>query len=246
MLDGEALYRISPWSMFSSTREDHSRKGVGITDPLTQFFPWYRYSKQSITEGNIPLWNPYVYCGSSFLANYQSELFYPLSFPILILPVAWALWLKLMGECLIAVVGMYLLLRLYGIEWYNILPGVIVFLFSGFSVSWLQFPIFGVLCFLPLLFWSIEKAFQSQTIYHFIGMVLIWYSIVTAGNPETVTHVLVLALTFGVIRTIAELKRGVKSLFMMSSALLVSGMLASAQLIPFIEYVFDSYRLVQG
>jgi hypothetical protein len=45
--------------------------------PLLQFVPWWTFAWQSLLEGHLPLWNPYVGMGAPLLANYQSALFYP-------------------------------------------------------------------------------------------------------------------------------------------------------------------------
>lgn len=245
LLDGDALYRYAPWSKIAPSDVDISNSRSGITDPLTQFFPWYRFSKQSFSEGKIPLWNPYVYCGNPFLANYQSSLFYPFTWPFLFFTIGLAQCIKIIGECLVAALGMYLLLRRYGVGWAATLPGIIVFLFSGFSVCWLQFPIFGVVCFFPLLLWSIEYCFLRCTLVRFVLMMFFCYCILTAGNPETVTHVLILTFLFFMFRGISMKKRGFQVFALFIGALLFAGILGAAQLLPFLEYVVDSFRMMQ-
>jgi hypothetical protein len=51
----------------------------------TQFFPWMEYAIQQILHGNLPLWNPYNGWGAPFLANYQSAIFYPPNWILIIL-----------------------------------------------------------------------------------------------------------------------------------------------------------------
>ena len=50
----------------------------------TQFFPWMEYAIQQILQGNLPLWNPYNGWGAPLLANYQSALFYPPNWGLII------------------------------------------------------------------------------------------------------------------------------------------------------------------
>jgi len=41
------------------------------------YYPLTDYAYQAIHQGRFPLWDPTVYTGMSFLANPQTELFYP-------------------------------------------------------------------------------------------------------------------------------------------------------------------------
>ena len=52
-----------------------------LRDLFTYFYPWRRFAADSIARGEIPLWNPYSYSGTPFLANMQSGLLYPPNLP---------------------------------------------------------------------------------------------------------------------------------------------------------------------
>ena len=47
--------------------------------PSLQFYPWREYAFDMLRGGQLPLWNPYNGAGAPLIANYQSALFYPLS-----------------------------------------------------------------------------------------------------------------------------------------------------------------------
>lgn len=42
-------------------------------------YPTYRFAQEWITRGVIPLWNPYIFGGTSFIGDIQTALFYPLN-----------------------------------------------------------------------------------------------------------------------------------------------------------------------
>ena len=46
-------------------------------DAITYFYPYRAYAAESIRDGRIPLWNPYLFLGVPFLANPQAGVFYP-------------------------------------------------------------------------------------------------------------------------------------------------------------------------
>ncbi|MCA9416987.1 MAG: hypothetical protein KC917_11980, partial [Candidatus Omnitrophica bacterium] len=49
-----------------------------LGDVPDQFLPWRIFTAEEISDGRIPLWNPYTFCGSPFLANMQSAVLYPI------------------------------------------------------------------------------------------------------------------------------------------------------------------------
>ncbi len=46
-------------------------------DFLEQFFPHEVFAARNFSEGVIPFWNPYAFCGMPFLADLQNGFFYP-------------------------------------------------------------------------------------------------------------------------------------------------------------------------
>jgi hypothetical protein len=61
------------------------------TDLASQFVHWRGFGFGEMARGNLPLWNPHIYCGAPFLAGFQSALLYPLNALYLILPLAKAI-----------------------------------------------------------------------------------------------------------------------------------------------------------
>ena len=49
----------------------------GGGDLVSFVYPMYRFAAQSLHNGELPLWNPFLYAGAPFLADNQSGLFYP-------------------------------------------------------------------------------------------------------------------------------------------------------------------------
>ncbi len=48
-----------------------------LADQVYLYFSWRSFVRRSLAQGQIPLWNPYVYSGLPFVGNYQSALFHP-------------------------------------------------------------------------------------------------------------------------------------------------------------------------
>ncbi|MDY7039946.1 MAG: YfhO family protein [Chloroflexota bacterium] len=74
-------------------------------DIFCYFYPYRAYAAQAINQGNLPLWNPYLFMGAPFLANSQAGVLYPLNLALSFLSparlVSWSIILHvaLAGVC---------------------------------------------------------------------------------------------------------------------------------------------------
>ena len=97
--------------------------------------PWRQLARESL-RGGFSL-NPHQFCGTPFIANYQSAVFYPPNLLFWILPAARA-WLRA-GASLLVSAFAYLLPAGRGLE-VRRLRGGSAFELCGFVVAWLELP----------------------------------------------------------------------------------------------------------
>jgi hypothetical protein len=50
-----------------------------VRDLTFLFHPWKTLCSEMVQRGQVPLWDPYAYCGMPLLGNWQSAVFYPFS-----------------------------------------------------------------------------------------------------------------------------------------------------------------------
>ena len=63
--------------------------GAYVRSDINMYFSgsrWFGFGE--IGRGNVPLWNPHVFSGSTFVGNFQSALFYPPNLMYVVLPLA--------------------------------------------------------------------------------------------------------------------------------------------------------------
>ncbi|MBU4590561.1 MAG: hypothetical protein KKG01_06520, partial [Candidatus Omnitrophica bacterium] len=77
------------------------------------FYPLREFSVNQFRAGHIPLWNPYIHCGSPHLAELQTCVFYPLSTVYLLFPFPQAFNYFVILHIFLAGVFTYILMR----EW---------------------------------------------------------------------------------------------------------------------------------
>src|SRR3954468_484330 len=66
---------------------------LGGYDAFVYFYPLRSYIAETLGRGQLPLWNPYLFAGTPYLANPQTAVFYPGTwlFAVLDVPRAYAL-----------------------------------------------------------------------------------------------------------------------------------------------------------
>ncbi len=80
-------------------------------DVHRQYYFFRQYFNNSIREGAVPWWNPYVFSGTPFLANAQVSMLYPLNWLYVILPLNIAYSWYFAIHVFIAMVTMYWLAK---------------------------------------------------------------------------------------------------------------------------------------
>ncbi|MGE5303901.1 MAG: YfhO family protein [Alphaproteobacteria bacterium] len=85
-------------------------------DTWSQFFYWRHFAFGSLAKGELPLWNPYNFSGTPFVATMQSAIFYPLNWLFLLFDTPFAINLSVALHCLGASVFTYFLARYLGIS----------------------------------------------------------------------------------------------------------------------------------
>lgn len=124
------------------------------------FFSW-----QCLTEGVLPLWNPYMFCGLPHLASHHAGALYaPVYFFFALFEPFRAF--SLMQDChyFLAGLGMWALLR-YGwrLRHAAALAGGVFFMLSGFNVSHEgHSPMIWAIAWLPWLMWVSRRTLAGR------------------------------------------------------------------------------------
>jgi len=184
LLPADLLVHFEPWrSRVAAPPPAHWDPLVW--DGIAQYYPWRLFAAESLRAGVIPLWNPYQFCGTPFLANGQSAVLYPLNIVFWLLPVhtafAWSAWLHLFLAGWFA----HLLLRRTGTGRFGALAGAVVWQLNGFFVAWLHLP--TVLCsatWLPLVILGCERALvRGRLRYALVAGIALGLSYL-GGHPQ--------------------------------------------------------------
>ncbi|MDY7078654.1 MAG: YfhO family protein [Chloroflexota bacterium] len=139
---------------------------IAGNDLTNMFLHWLRFAVSSVEQGQLPLWNPYLFSGIPFIANPQPALFYPPTWLALLMPVTRAFGWIIVLHVWLAGVGMYAWLRSEGASPAGALVGGAVFAFSGYFFVRVYAGHLGVItteAWLPLVLWVHRRAVMQRS-----------------------------------------------------------------------------------
>ena len=130
-------------------------------DGMAEFYPWRAVRRRSLRHGWLPLWNPHQFCGTPFVANSQSAVFYPLNLCCsTALPTPTAFGVSVLLHLILTGLFFYGFLRspALGLGRPAALLGAVVWQMSAWQVAWLALPTFlCVSAWLPLALWLTDR-----------------------------------------------------------------------------------------
>ena len=153
----------------------------GGGDLVSLLYPMYRMVAHSFQEGQIPLWNPYLYSGTSLIADNQSGLFYPPNLILFLFKPNFsyaALQNLVLLHFWLAGGGMYIYLRRKPsnlvLGWMPSLIGAVAFMFSGVFIAHIgNLNLIAVLAWFPLIFLAFQTAVNEQHLNRRIRMAVL-------------------------------------------------------------------------
>lgn len=129
-------------------------------DAFAYFTPYRDFANQVLVAGRLPLWNPYLFLGSPFLANPQSAVFYPLHWFFIGLPAARSLAASVGLHIWLAGFGTALYVRRVArLSWSAAFVGGLVFMLGGYLGARVgQINQLSAAAWLPWMLWLLEEA----------------------------------------------------------------------------------------
>jgi hypothetical protein len=182
-------------------------------------FRYYHLSQawflaRSLARGELPLWDPYTYCGMPFHANLTAQLFYPPTLAVILLSnrtggnhLLYWLELQMAAHVLLAGAFTYWLLRRLGAGRAAALAGATVYQLGAYTAS--QVEHLGAIdgaAWLPLA-WLCVIALKEQFIWRWLAALVVALAMsILAGFPAATAVVFITTFLLAAIlapRTLA-------------------------------------------
>ena len=217
MIPADVLFQWTPWNAAAAEFDALPPHNALIGDLAIQNTPWKQFTLDSLRDGEIPLWNPYLFAGAPFLANGQHSMLYPFSVLFLVLPLAKAFGWFALSQVWLAGLSMYAFGRILGLRRGGAALAGLVYQGAQFLIiSAAVFPmIVAAVVWLPLLLGCVERVIttslgpparrQRTLLWAAAGAVALALQVL-AGHAEFTYYTLLVMGLYAVWRVVAELR----------------------------------------
>ncbi|MDX9703092.1 MAG: YfhO family protein [Candidatus Auribacterota bacterium] len=123
--------------------------------------------------GELPLWNPLIFCGIPFIAAAPMSRFFPLNWLFFFIPVHYCLTLFLFVHFIIGGFGMFVYLKSKRLSMGATIFGATAFIYSFKLTAHVHAGHFDIICpfmYTPWLFFSLDRFFSRRT---YLSMVFV-------------------------------------------------------------------------
>lgn len=258
LVPADNIYQFQPWAAQAAAQGVGAPHNELLSDLVLENYVWKTFLRQTLAEGELPLWNPYIFSGVPFLAAGQHSALYPLSllFYLLPLPLAYGVFTWLQFG--VAGLGMYAFGRSLRRSHAASLFAGLAFQFSGFYVVSVVFTmIIAAAAWLPWLLAAIETVVRKQEEKGNVSYSPAPYALGAAvavglqglaGHPEILVITLLAAGLYTLMRLaiawrrLGSLRRPAVLAAWLLAAVLLGVALGAAQVLPLYELVSTSFR----
>jgi hypothetical protein len=235
-----------PWHTYAS--DDSPTGKTYFYDSFLTYLPRRVFLSENVRSGRLPLWNPYVFAGTPFLADPQARLLYPIELLLLSQDPERAMGYDIAIHVFLAMLGMYLFLRAIKVTRPGALLGGCVYAFSSFFYFRYGFPTLAAsAAWIPFFFYGFEVARRSNRKGTLLltGFFAMGY---LAGFPQVFLFGVCAVVFYGFYASLSSSSgKRLRSVLLTGRifgiAGLLSALLVSVQLVPFAELYRNSVGL---
>lgn len=258
LLPADNLFQFQPWATLAARYGAAVPHNELLSDLVLENLVWKTFLRETLGQGELPLWNPYLFSGVPFLAAGQHSALYPLSLVFYLLPLPLAYGVFTWLQFSVIAWGMYVFGRSLRLGRAPSLFAGLAFAFSGFVVVSVVFTmIIAAAAWLPVLLACIETIVRKQeekgdTAYspipYVVGGATALGVQTLAGHPEIVVITLLVAGFYALARLsmawrrLGRLGRPLRLAGWLLVMVALGLALGAVQLIPLVELVNTSFR----
>ncbi|MEN6400320.1 MAG: hypothetical protein ABFD94_00105, partial [Armatimonadia bacterium] len=211
-----AVYQkqMAPWSATATDSASPTRQWDSLLwDSMAQFYPWRLLLHRAAQEGQLPLWNPYQFCGYPFVGNGQSAMFYPPNWLYFAIHPKVGMGLSAALHYFLGALFTFILARRWKLGRPAALFAALAFTYGGFMVTWIELPtLVNSLIWLPLAWYALEllleqdgshtePRFSRHTRWHAALLLAVALSMtLLAGHLQIAAYVWIFTALYALIR----------------------------------------------
>ncbi len=207
------------------------------------------FVKSIINFHQIPLWNPFAFSGTPFLANPTTAVFYPTSLLFLVFPIYKLFGFLFCVDIFLAGYFTFLYCKNIGLKTFSALLSSTSFMFSGILIT-LFIPghlvVLDTVMWFPLLLFLTNRLVQKRSLFNAATLGFVIALLILAGHTQITFYSLVITsiylfslLIFNFFKTNRFLFKAL-ALFFISVVIGIG--ISTIQLLPSLEFALLSAR----
>lgn len=139
------------WPPWQQPNQPVEVNNMLLADAVNYIVPVKNLLADSVRQGQLPLWNPYVLGGYPLTYNTQAGAFYPLTALYYFLPLLAVVDLVIILQMMLGALFMYAFLRQIKLQKIAAVVGAAIFIFNGLMMIWLEWQaVHAAIIWLPL------------------------------------------------------------------------------------------------
>jgi hypothetical protein len=200
---------------------------IALSDLHCQIIPWQKAVRHALSQGEWPLWNPFILNGDILAAVAQSAVYDPVQWIGFLLPLPDALTFGAAMTFFLAAFFTFTFARAFGLKEVAALVAAAGFTFCGMMAFFVGWPLARAWAYLPLVLFGVRRlAREGRPAILVLAFVLTIF----AGHPESVLHVVFVGVLYGI-----ALRPNLRAIGLALAAGVVALLLAAIYLMPFAE-----------
>lgn len=162
-----------------------SDKTFWFRDIHKWFYPMKYFLATSLKSGNVPFWCPHYYCGSPFMSDLQSGVFYPVSLVLALFPFPLSFNIYIILHMILGFCFFYLFIKGIGLSRKSALITSISYCYGSYTIATINtLNNLTTLIWLPAVLWSFQRAKSKGHKSGFFLTVFFLCMAILGGEPQ--------------------------------------------------------------
>lgn len=196
---------------------------IALSDLHCQIIPWQAAVRHALSQGEWPLWNPFILNGDILAAAAQPAVYDPIHLLGLLLELPDALTFGATMTFFIAAFFTFAFARALGLKEVAALVAAAGFTFCAMMAFFVAWPLARTWAWLPLVLFSVREGRWRM-------LTLAFVLVIVAGHPESVLHIVAVGAVYGIAQ-----KPGLRAIGGAVAAGVTALLLTAIYLLPFAE-----------
>jgi len=200
---------------------------IALSDLHCQIIPWQKAVRHALSQGEWPLWNPFILCGDILAAAAQPAVYDPIQFIGFVLPLPDAVTFGAAMTFFLAAFFTFAFARAHGLGEIASLVAAAGYTFCAMMAFFVAWPLARAWAFLPLVLYGTHRVVRMRRP---VILALAFVLVIVAGHPESVLHIVAIGAVYGM-----ALKPSLRSIGLAVAAGITALLLTAVYLLPFAD-----------